>query len=78
MQTLTKENLKEELEDLPKIRSDSFSVPCLKRQTHMHCIVCDKVAESYGQKECCQCGSVFKWSIPWKNEKYLSTQIQTC
>jgi hypothetical protein len=74
MQTLTKEDLKDrlkyEIENRPKSRSDSYPPLCLKRQTHMHCVICDEVAESYSQKECHRCGSVFKWSISWKNGKY--------
>ncbi len=56
MQTLTEEILEHKLD-----------TPCLKRQTHMHCMSCDEVAELYNQKECHRCKSMFKWSIPWKN-----------
>jgi rRNA maturation endonuclease Nob1 len=40
----------------------------IRRQTHMRCIICQDVAETYAQKQCFKCGSVYKWSIPWKNE----------
>ncbi len=52
----------------PSIESLSLSTLCLKRQTQMYCMICENIAESYSQKECYQCGSICKWSIPWKNE----------
>ena len=45
-------------------------VPKMRRQTHMYCMICLDVAESYSQKECYKCGSIFKWSIPWKNSSH--------
>ena len=46
-------------------------MPKMRRQTHMHCTICFDIAESYNQKECFRCGSVSKWSIPWKNNYEL-------
>lgn len=43
-------------------------LPKMKRQTHMYCTICYEVAESYNQQRCFICGSVSKWSIPWKND----------
>lgn len=42
-------------------------LPKIKRQTQMYCIVCKSVAETYNQRQCINCGSVYKWSISWKN-----------
>ncbi len=43
------------------------NVPKMRRQTHMCCTICKDVAETYNQKKCYKCGSIYKWSIPWKN-----------
>ncbi len=51
--------------------NENLSTPFLKRQTHMHCTICENVAEFYNQIKCNKCGSILKWSIPWKNEKYI-------
>jgi hypothetical protein len=45
--------------------------PRLRRQTHMHCTVCQDVAEFYDQIHCHNCGNCYKWSVPWKNEPRL-------
>ena len=49
------------LSDLPP------DLPKMKRQTHMQCTICLDIAETYDQKECNKCKSIYKWSIPWKN-----------
>lgn len=49
-----------------------LSKPTIRRQTHMHCMICFDIAESYNQRKCYKCGSIFKWSIPWKNEVCVS------
>jgi predicted nucleic acid-binding Zn ribbon protein len=53
-----------------KIKEKVYQKPCpkLKRQTHMHCTVCQDIAEYYDQVCCHKCGSSYKWSVPWKNE----------
>jgi hypothetical protein len=48
--------------------NNQFTLPKMRRQTHMYCTICNNVAETYNQKECNHCGSISKWSIPWKNE----------
>ncbi len=65
MQTLSKERYEESFK---KLKEQDLSIPCLRRQTHMYCVICEEVSESYNQKKCYECGSTFKWSIPWKNE----------
>lgn len=56
-----------------KDRALCKDIPKMRRQTHMHCTICFDVAESYSQKECYRCGSVYKWSIPWKNHREITS-----
>jgi len=51
---------------LPEI---TLEILPLKRQTHMFCMICNEVAETYNQNECFKCKSILKWSIPWKNNE---------
>jgi hypothetical protein len=78
MQVLIEKNSKDIQKDLSNTQKEcqidiyKCPQPCLslKRQTHMHCIVCYYIAEFYDQNLCHNCGNLYKWSIPWKNKDY--------
>jgi len=58
------------MQSLQTTKTDTLSNKLnLKRQTQMHCTICKYIAESYNQKDCYNCGSIYKWSIPWKNDR---------
>jgi hypothetical protein len=78
MQTLMAQRLTEDLSKITITENKCLEYKCpepcsrLRRQTHMHCIVCQDVAEFYDQICCYKCGNSYKWSVPWKNERKTS------
>jgi len=70
MQTLMAQRIIEDLSSKIESKIECLEpCPMLRRQTHMHCIVCQDIAEFYNQKCCYKCGNLYKWSVPWKNKR---------